>query len=124
MFFAAAVAKLRHSGLAWVSSDNLRDVLLGQHYDLTASLRPWGLELAEHRGLCTVGALSIVLVEALAPLALFSTAAACVLIPALFGFVIALPALLGITFWGLLPIFVFWIGSPARATALAGRIGA
>jgi hypothetical protein len=109
VFCAAGVAKLRHGGLAWAFSDNLREILIGQHYNVFAPTSDLGLRVAEHRYLCMATAAVLMTAEALAPLALFSVAARRVLLPLLVVFLLALPPLFGFRFQTFLALFVFWI---------------
>ena len=109
VFFAAGVAKLRHSGLDWASSDSLRTILLAEYYEPPPPASDLGLWIAAHPYVCSVGAIGMLSAEMLAPLALVSKRARRVLIPVLFAFVASLPLLFGFPFYGLMAIFVFWI---------------
>jgi hypothetical protein len=83
VFFAAGVAKLRHSGSAWVFSDNMREILIGQHYEIAAPTSRLGLLVAEQYYLCVLMALVVLAAEALAPLALVSVRMRAFIVPAL-----------------------------------------
>lgn len=50
VFFAAGLAKLRYSGLAWAAPDNLEIILISAHYlrGRTNPLVSWGLLLAQY----------------------------------------------------------------------------
>ena len=51
IYFAAGIAKLRHSGLSWVTSDTLSIYVVKSYYN--AANRPlvsWGLDLAGQGG--------------------------------------------------------------------------
>jgi hypothetical protein len=116
VFFAAGVAKLRHGGLEWVFSDNMRETLLGQHY-VPWPPGPLGLWIADQHALCVALAAGTVAVETLAPLALVSAAARAVIVPALFLFLVCVDSLFGFAFLPFLAMFVFWIPWDRLATA-------
>jgi hypothetical protein len=76
VFFQAGISKLRHSGLAWVTSDTMSLPLAQANYPLVRQANPpWndrGLWLARHRWL-TRGLAAVSLdLETRFPLALFS----------------------------------------------------
>jgi hypothetical protein len=48
VFFAAGLSKLRNGGLAWITGDNMRHILLKHHYPGFAPVTRIGLVLAEH----------------------------------------------------------------------------
>jgi hypothetical protein len=108
VFFAAGVAKLRHSGVAWVLSDNLRTIMVAQHLPADPAT-DLGLRMAQYPGFCMATAAIVLAAETLAPLALISVAARWVLVPVLFLFVLSLPAIFGFGFRPLLGLFVFWL---------------
>ena len=80
-FFAAGVAKLRHAGLDWITTDNLRLRLIERSYALVPS-RGWGLLPARFPLLCHALAAATVATELLYPLSLASVRARAVLVPA------------------------------------------
>jgi len=90
-FLAAGVAKLRHSGLEWVTTDNLRLQLIERSYGVIPA-PGWGLLLARFPLLCKAVAAATVSIELLYPLSLASVRARMVLVPAsllmLLGFAI------------------------------------
>jgi hypothetical protein len=70
VFFAAGVSKLRASGAAWMTADNLRYLLLSHvyaHHPPTSL----GLMIAQSPWLCRIGAVSTVVLEIAMPLTLF-----------------------------------------------------
>jgi hypothetical protein len=81
VFFAAGVAKLRISGLEWVTSDNLRLRLIERSYG-TFPAPEHGLLLANSPLACHALAAATMLIELLYPLALVSRRARAVLVPA------------------------------------------
>jgi hypothetical protein len=68
VFFAAGVAKLRLSGMAWVSGDNLRYLLLSHAYAFHPPTK-LGLLIAGSPLLCRIGAVLTVALELSMPLA-------------------------------------------------------
>lgn len=101
-FFGAGVSKLRDGGLAWIFSDSLQ-LLIAER------ALPFGLWIASHPLLCRALAAGVVLVETLHPLALVSPRAAALLVPASFGMLLGFRAAMGVPFWPLAALHVFWI---------------
>jgi hypothetical protein len=100
-FFSAGLAKLRHSGLDWIAPENL-SLLLHQR------AQPLGLLLADSPIVCSGLATLTLAVEVLHPLALFSKRAAMILVPSGVAMLLGSWLLLGIPFWPLLALQVFW----------------
>jgi hypothetical protein len=109
VLFAAGVAKIRHGGVAWVVSDNLREILLGQHYVPWPMQQTLGFTVADTRWLCVTMAAATIALETLAPLALVSRLARVVIGPALLLFLLALRPLFGFSFWPFYILLVFWL---------------
>ena len=109
VFFAAGVAKLRLGGLEWMLSDQLSATLIGQHYRPVAPSTSIGLWIAAQPALCLLSAAGILAVELLAPLALVSTIARAVLVPALVAFTASLPPLFAFGFPAFYAMFAFWV---------------
>jgi hypothetical protein len=109
VFFAAGMAKLLESGLSWAFSENLRDILIGQHYVELHPFGTLGFAIAEHPTLYVPLAIGILAVETLSPLALFSTTARAVIVPALLLFIVSLPALFGFSFPPYYGMLAFWV---------------
>lgn len=87
IFFAAGVAKLRHSGLAWVFSDNMAVKLIKMNFMAYIDYPPllnWGLYLGRYVWLCQILAGVTLLAELTYPLVLFSRRARRLLAPAMF----------------------------------------
>lgn len=87
IFFAAGIAKLRHSGLAWVFSDNMAVKLIKMNFMAYIDyppLLPWGLYLGRHVGISQALAGITLLAELTYPLVLFSRAARRILAPTMF----------------------------------------
>jgi hypothetical protein len=111
VFLGAGVAKLRHAGLFWVTSDTLLHTMLMNHYHQASTdpLVTWGLALAQYPLLCRVLAAATMLVEVAYPLALFSSVARWLLVPAGVGLLIGFRLLLGPSFEPLAICHVFWL---------------
>lgn len=128
-FFSAGLSKLRNGGLGWIFSDTLQ---------LTMAERglPLGLWLAQWPRVCRALAGGVVCIELLHPLALVSRRAACLFVPGSIGLLLGFWIVLGIPFWPLLFLHVFWLpwddlaalprrrANAASRRRLAGRVGA
>ena len=102
-FFSAGLSKLRGGGgLGWIFSDTLQLTLADRAL-------PLGLAIAQWPWLCRALAAGVVFVELLHPLALFSRRAACVFVPGSIALLLGFRLLLGIPFWPLLGLHLFWI---------------
>ena len=108
-YFLAGVAKLRHGGLEWVFSDNMRNILLLQHYTSAPPKLQFGLWASNFPWVYRSVAGVAVLIELAAPLALFDRRLKWILIPALLALTVGFWLLLGPLFWGFFPCYVFWI---------------
>ncbi|MFN8603405.1 MAG: hypothetical protein U0842_23270 [Candidatus Binatia bacterium] len=110
VFFAAGIAKLRQGGLAWMSAENMRAILLAPHYANDRVLPELGLRIAESPALCAVLAFATIAAEAGAPLALLGGPIAGVVIGVLFSMQMGIATLLGVhgTF-PFLACYVFWL---------------
>lgn len=135
VFFAAAIAKLRRSGLEWVFSDHMAILLKRSHYHVSGAdpLVSWGGAIAAHAWLARSFAAGALAIELAYPLALFSRALRLPLVLSGIGLILGIRLLMGPTFEGLLLLNVFWVpwlelgrslrsrfartGAPARQTA-------
>lgn len=110
VFFAAGVAKLRQGGLAWMSADNMRAILLTPHYANDRTLPELGLRIADSPLACGLLAVATIVAEVGAPLALLGGWAAGMLIGTLFAMQLGIATLLGVhgTF-PFLACYVFWL---------------
>lgn len=111
VFFAAGIAKLRHSGPAWIASDNLALMLIQNHYHKvrTDPLTSWGLDLAQYGWLCRLLAAATVLIEVGYPLALVSRTARWVVVPGACLMLVGIRLLLGPAFEQFLMCSLFWV---------------
>jgi hypothetical protein len=110
MYGGSGFAKLRMSGLAWLTSDHLARLLLQQHYGVEPPLLGiWGLAIAAspylHHGL----AVATLAVELAFPLALLSARVRAVLLPAAYLMHVGIYLLVGVNFLGLVVLYAFWV---------------
>jgi len=108
LFFAAGLSKLRHGGLAWMSDENMSNILRTVHYGSSPPL-DWGLAIADVPWLSQSFAIATVCFELFAPLALVSRLARVIIVPGLFGMLIGFYLLLGILPFAFFAMFVFWV---------------
>jgi predicted DCC family thiol-disulfide oxidoreductase YuxK len=111
IFFAAGVAKIRHSGLAWAESSNM-SIMLVQHYYHIANADPLtslGLTVAAYTWLCSLLAAVTMLVETSYPLALVSARARFVLVSSAFLMQLGIRMLMGPSFGQYLICNLFWV---------------
>ncbi len=108
-FFAAGVAKLRHGGLAWITSDNLRIQLVERSYLVSPPGRHFGLALAQMPFLCKVVAGTTVAIELLYPLALVSHAARAPLVGASLLALAGFAVFFGPRFWTFAVLTLVWV---------------
>jgi hypothetical protein len=111
-FFAAGVSKLRHGGLAWITSESM-SLVLNQHVYQIASEDPLlpdlTLYLSRYPRLCSLMALGTVVIEAGYPLALFHRRARWFFPTAMCGLLIGIRVLMGPTFPQFLLCHLFWV---------------
>jgi hypothetical protein len=130
VFFAAGVAKLRHGGLAWVTSANMSLILMRSAYH-TSDADPvgtLGLWVASHPLLSRASAGVAVFVELGFVTALFSQRARIIFVPAASALLVGIRIMMGPTFGGLLIMNAFWVPwemvhLPRLARILAPRRG-
>lgn len=111
VFLAAGVAKLRHAGLDWVTSDNLRLLLLAHQYHIANAdpLVDWGIAIAQSGWMPRAIAAATVVLEIAFPLALVAGRARAVLVPSAIAMHLGIRALMGPTFDQLLVADVLWV---------------
>lgn len=115
VYFAAGVSKLRRSGLEWVFSPNLANLLLAHHYTAHAPPLELGLALARSAWLPPLLAAGALVLELAAPLALVGARPRAVIAPGLFLLQCGIWALLGVPFHGFLISFLFFVPWEALA---------
>ena len=110
IFFASGFAKIRNSGLAWITSDNMAVMLIKQHYwaSPTDPVVNWGLWIASRPWLYhSIAALTLAL-ELFYPLALISARIRAVIVPAMMATQIGIFLVMGPWFPQFLLANVFW----------------
>jgi hypothetical protein len=124
VFFAAGLAKLRHGGLEWMTSDNLGIVLNRAAYHVSDAdpIGGVGLFISQHGWLSRAIAAMTVLVELGFVAALFSRYARLFFVPAAFGMLIGIRVLMGPTFGGFLILNVFWVPWSAVVDTVTARV--
>jgi hypothetical protein len=111
IFFAAGVAKIRHGGLAWITSNTMGIMLVQQQYHVANAdpLTRLGLTIAAHPWLCSILAASTMTFETIYPLALISARARAVIVPSVFLMQVGIRVVLGPTFGQYLICNLFWV---------------
>jgi hypothetical protein len=108
IYFAAGVTKLATSGLAWITSDNLANLLMLA--PVTGSpLTLLGQAIGRHRVLSSALAALSVVIELSMPLVLVSQRARRILIPSVFAMQFSIRALMGPGFTEFFVCGLFWI---------------
>jgi hypothetical protein len=125
VFFAAGVSKLRHSGLTWIFSDHLAILLVRHQYYVSDGepLTAWGPIIASYPWAARALAAVALLTETLYPLALFSTRARMLLVPAGVGFLVGIRFLMGPTFEPFVICNMFWVPWEWVARRLSVHVG-
>lgn len=110
ILFAAGVSKLRHSGLAWITSDSMAIFLLQHNYHIANSdpLTSWGLNLARHAWLPHLFAAATVILEVGYPIALFSRRARWFIVPSAVLMFMGIAVLMGPNFYQLMLCQLLW----------------
>jgi hypothetical protein len=112
-FFGAGISKLRHSGLAWATSDTLAILLVRANYPLVrqanAPLTDWGMWLARHRMLCRAVADASLALELAFPLALFSRRLRPLLVAGAFAMQLGITVVMGPDFDVFMWSYLFWV---------------
>jgi predicted DCC family thiol-disulfide oxidoreductase YuxK len=107
-FFAAGVTKLRVSGLDWITSDNMANMLLQHHYK-SDPIVGWGKIIANYPFVCVALAAATILLEVLFPLAMFGRWARRVLVPGMFLAQFGIAVLMGVFFTQFMFVYLFWV---------------
>jgi hypothetical protein len=118
-YFFAGLAKLVHSGPAWVTSDNMRWILYG------AGDSPWGLFVADRPWLAHAVAAGTLVLELTFPLVLWKPAAAWLYVPGAVALHVGIWLAMGLDYSAhaatVVVVFTSW---PAVATRIGERIRA
>jgi hypothetical protein len=135
VFFAAGVAKIRHSGIEWFMSDHMAILLDRVQYRISDAdpLVAWGSAVAAIPWVPNLMAFFTIAVETAYPLALFSRRLRVPLVLAGIGLIVGIRMLMGPTFEQFLVVNAFWVPwdrvfarmrSTASGRALVDRPGA
>jgi hypothetical protein len=122
VFFAAGLSKLRNGGLAWITSDNMRHILLKHHYPGFAPVSRIGLVLAEHAWITKPMAAFGMGVELLAPLGMVSRIARATVIPGLFAMLLAFWFTHGFSPRPFYPLFAWFVPWDVLVAWLRARV--
>jgi hypothetical protein len=109
VFFASAVCKLRNSGLAWVTTDNLLNTLLRNHYTGHNPPTNLGLWLAQFPWICHVVAGLSLWNEFSAPLALYNRWYRWWVVPNLLAMQVGIYLTMGVAFEAFWVCYLFWV---------------
>ena len=112
IFCAAGASKLRNSGLEWITSGYLADLLVSKGFtgDRVDPVFEWlPFWLGSRPGVCSFLAGTTVFLEFCAPLALVNGYLRAVIVPGLFLMVSGFWIVMGIPFPQWLAVFVFWV---------------
>ncbi len=122
MYGGSGFAKLRMSGLDWLTSDHIARLLLQQHYGVEPPpLGAWGLTIAASPYLHHLFGAAALVVELAFPLALLSARARCLVVPAAYLMHVGLYLLVGVNFLGLVVLYAFWVPWE-RVAAIGGAV--
>lgn len=115
MFFGAGISKLQKSGIDWAFSENLARLFVRHHYS-HEPLVDWGLTLATMPLLTQALAFAALLLELVAPLALFHRRAALLIVPSLLALQVGNWLLLGVLMKLNLCLYLFFVPWDALIT--------
>ncbi|MBC7789828.1 MAG: hypothetical protein H7Z74_07765 [Anaerolineae bacterium] len=120
-FFTAGSAKLGHSGVAWITTDNLRWLFMAQQYTHTPPLN-WAASIAEFPWLCRLLAGGTVALELGYPLALFVRRLRPWLVLGVIALQLGIQLLMGINYMAFLLANVVWVDWAALGRMLRGKL--
>ncbi len=125
VFFAAGVAKLWTSGLAWITSDQMTLLLERVQYHISDAdpVTNWGSYLAQTALLPRLLAAGTVVIETAYPLALLRTPARPFIVLAGIGLIVGIRLLMGPTFEHFLILNAFWVPWDRVGAWLRARVG-
>jgi len=126
VYLTAGTAKLWTSGLGWITSDNMRLLLImGAYHTANADPLPgWGTFVANVPGMARLFAAATVAIEVLYPLAMVSTGLRWILVPAALAMHLGIRVLMGPTFTQFFFVNVFWVPWEQLAQAARGALAA
>lgn len=114
VFFSAGLSKIKNSGLDWITSDQLQNILI-QSRIFFPDVHQWAgswelsLHLAQYPILCKFLAAGVILIELLAPMALFSSRARLPIVLCLLFAQIGFYFFLLVNFRTYLALYLVWI---------------
>jgi hypothetical protein len=120
-FFTAGAAKLRHGGVDWITTDNLRWLFIGQQYTHAPPLH-WAASLADFPWLCRLVAGGTVAVELSYPLALFVARLRPWLVWVAIALQLAIHLFMGINYLAFLVANILWVDWPALGRVLRDKL--
>ncbi len=109
VFFASGVAKLRRSGLEWITSDNMAIVLLQHQYNFFKPPLRLGFYIARFGWLCHAIAGGTVLLELTFPVVLFVGFLRKFIVPLTLLMQLGIGLLMGVWFTQFLFCYLFWV---------------
>lgn len=110
-YFLAGYSKIATSGLAWIFSDNFKNILIESRYGFSSSppVTDWGGYVAGMGPLCICLAAATIIGEMLYPLALFSRRLRWVLVPSALLAHMLILLLVGPRFFTFMIVSLFWV---------------
>jgi hypothetical protein len=130
VYLGAGYTKLRTSGLAWVTSDNMAMTFLAHQVNGSNPPVNWGLHLAHLSWFCKGLPGFTIILEIGFPLALFSQNARKLWVPGMFLAHVGIALLMGVVFAQFMYTFIFWVpwsrlmGCGGRAEMMGDRLTA
>ena len=111
VFFASGFAKIRNSGLAWVTSANMAVLLVKQHYwaSPTDPIVNWGLWIASHPWVYHFIAALTLALELCYPLVLISSRIRVMIVPSMMAAQVGIFLMMGPWFPQFLLANAFWV---------------
>jgi predicted DCC family thiol-disulfide oxidoreductase YuxK len=125
VFFEAGASKLRHSGIKWVTTENMQNILMHAYYHVSDSepLTSWGQFFARSHWLSSTLAAVSLLLEVGFVFALFSRRARLVLVPGVMAMQTGIALLMGPNFYQMIMCQSVWVPWDRVVGSLAARYG-
>lgn len=111
IYFAAGVSKVRHSGFAWITSDNMHYMLLWHNYHAASAdpLTNWGPIMSRSVVMTRMLAVCGMGFELALPIVLFNKRVRYVLIPSMVAMQIGIALLIGPDFFQMILCQLLWV---------------
>lgn len=111
IYFAAGIAKVRHSGFAWITSDTMSHILIWHSYHAASAdpLTHWGLMLSRSAVASRMLAACGMGFELAMPLVLFSKRVRYVLIPCMVAMQMGIALMVGPNFYQMILCQLLWV---------------